>query len=111
MRRILAHNDPNGSFAGWEVSMFIGMTRVLAGIAWVVISLLLWAIPCNLLYLVIEYSGRHSIHIPAGVDFVLSFVPATGMLIILPLTAVLALRGKLPWTGPKNLRDRDEGTF
>jgi hypothetical protein len=73
--------------------------RIFASVAWVIGSMLLWAIPCNLLFFGIEYSERHGVHIPSGVDTALSVVPATGMLIIMPVVAVLALRGKLPWTG------------
>jgi hypothetical protein len=84
--------------------MAMVVMRILAGFAWVVVSLLLWAIPCNLLYFGVEYCDRHGVHIPSEVEFVLNVVLAAGPLTILPLTAVLAMRGKLPWTGPTSHR-------
>ncbi len=78
------------------------ITRILAGIGWVIVSLLLWAIPCNLLYSSILCCDNHGIHIPSEFIFVLNLVLPSGLLILPLLTAVLAIRGKLPLTGPRN---------
>src|SRR5262245_47020447 len=92
----------NQRFAGLGHCRITVTMRILAGIAWVVVSLLLWAIPCYLLYFGIEFLDRQGVRISPEVNFYLRLVPASGVVTILPLTAVLAMRGKLPWTGPRN---------
>ncbi len=74
------------------------ITRILAGTGWVIVSWLLWAMSGNLLDFSVQYCDRHRIRIPFEIDLVLSFVVLSGILIIPPLTAVLAIRGKLPLT-------------
>jgi hypothetical protein len=87
--------------------------RLAAGIAWVVGSLLAWAIPCNLFAFTIDYLVRRGARIPAELYMIYNIVAISGCLCILPFVAVLAIRGKLPWTAswhsvePSAVPDRD----
>ena len=72
--------------------------RLVAGIAWVFGSLLAWAIPCNLFAATIDYLARQGVRIPTGLNVVYTSVAISGLLCIPSLVAVMAIRGKLPWT-------------
>jgi len=72
--------------------------RLLIGIGWVIASLLLWAIPCNLFTMVVhDLAGRGLIRL-TGVDVAYNVVAISGCLIIPATAAVMAMRGKLPET-------------
>ena len=75
------------------------MKRIVAVIAWVIASLLLCSILGNLLLFLNDYLNRNGTPLPLGVANTLGMVPAIGLFVLLPLTALLAIRGKLPWTG------------
>ncbi len=81
--------------------------RGIAIIMWLIASLLIWAIPCNLALFTIEYLERRGIHVPSIVETVYNVVAVLGCLLILPAIAVLGIRGKLPWTGKPPVVPRD----
>ena len=72
--------------------------------------MLLCSILGNLLLFLNDYLNRNGTPLPLGVANTLGMVPAVGLFVLLPLTALLAIRGKLPWTGEResNQTERDQ---
>jgi hypothetical protein len=81
--------------------------RIIAGIGWVIASLVVWAIVCNvvgfsLMYLVNE----RQVSVPAWTTDAYNWIAVGGVVLIPPVVAVLAMRGKLPGTGVRRSRGR-----
>jgi hypothetical protein len=81
--------------------------RIIASIGWVVTSLVVWAIVCNvvgfsLMYLVNE----RQISVPAWTTDAYNWIAVGGLVLIPAFVAVLAMRGKLPGTGLRRAQGR-----
>src|SRR5687767_9152041 len=81
--------------------------RIIAGIGWVVASLVVWAILCNvvgssLMYLVNE----RQVSVPGWPTDAHNWTVVGGVVLIPPAVAILAMRGKLPGTGLRRSQGR-----
>ena len=86
-------------------------TRLIAGIAWVIGGLLvLCVLPGNVFFLGIDYLERNGSRVPDEVLMTYSIVAFAGMAIIPSFFAVMALRGKLPGTRPRDSGDQTNDT-
>jgi hypothetical protein len=79
--------------------MFHSIRRLIVGIAWVIVSyLVLCAVPSWIVYLVREFVLPNDFKVPGEGSDVHLFLAAGALLAVPCVTAVLALRGKLPGT-------------
>lgn len=78
--------------------------RIIAGIAWVIGSLVAWAIVCNVFsFVVFMYLGNErQVKMPDGIDTAYNWTAVAGIVIIPAIVALLAMRSKLPWTGERS---------
>jgi hypothetical protein len=82
--------------------------RIFAGIAWVVGSLVAWAVVCNVLgFVVFMYLGNErGMNLPEWSTDVFNWTSIAGIVLIPPVVAVLAIRAYLPGTGKRAPRSR-----
>lgn len=84
--------------------------RVLAGIGWVVASFVAWGVVCNVVAAVVVYLvNERRVMPPQGADTALVATMLAGVVLIPPAVAVLAMRGRLPWTGQRAATTRVPG--
>jgi hypothetical protein len=72
--------------------------RAVFIVGWLVAALLIWAIPCNLFVFLMDYFAQPGAPISPWITYPYHIIAISGVFILLPIVAVLALRGKLPWT-------------
>jgi uncharacterized membrane protein len=75
--------------------------HIIAGIVWVIGSLVAWAIACNVFgFVVFMYLGNErQVKLPAGIDTWFNWTSDAGIILIPAIVAVLAMRAYLPGTG------------
>ncbi len=73
--------------------------RILAGVGWVVGSVIAWVFVCNVVAIVASYFMRFRGGTGDFFDDVYLLTAFTGFVIVPAFVALLALRAKLPWTG------------
>ncbi len=75
--------------------------RIIAGIAWVVGSLIAWAVVCNLFgFVVFMYlCNERQVRLSGWTTDVYNWTAVAGIVLIPPVVAVLAIRAYLPGTG------------
>ena len=80
--------------------MRVKALHIIAGIAWVIGSLIAWGTACNLFAFVYVYLvNERQVRFPDWIDIVYPAIALGGSLLIPPLVAVLAMRAYLPGTG------------
>lgn len=95
---------------GWRVAgsatdrlyVMQGKARhIIAGIAWVVGSLIAWGVVCNLFgFVVFMYlCNERQVRLPEWTTDVYNWTAVAGAVVIPSVVALLAMRSKLPWTG------------
>jgi hypothetical protein len=77
--------------------------RIIAGIVWVIGSLIAWAVVCNIFAFVvfIYLNNERHVKLPAGIDTVYNWTSIAGGVLIPPIVAVLPIRSYLPGTGER----------
>lgn len=93
-------------FASWrttaklivELSMTSKSLRYFVAIGWAGAGLMIWATPCNMFVYTLESMEQWGVRVPSNVHLVYSVIAFAGIFVIPPWVAVIALRGKLPFT-------------
>src|SRR5688500_7062447 len=76
--------------------------RIIAGIAWVVGSLIAWAVVCNVFFCSVMYlASERQVKCPAWTSDVYNWTAVGGIVLIPAIVAVLAIRAYLPCTGTR----------
>ena len=77
--------------------------RIFAGTAWVVASLVAWAVVCNVFgYVVFMYLGNErGVKLPSWSTDAFNWTTIVGIVLIPAFVAVLAIRAYLPGTGTR----------
>ena len=76
--------------------------RIIAGIAWVVGSLIAWALVCNVFSFSFMYlANERQVKFPAWTSDVYNWTAIGGIVLIPAIVAVLAIRAYLPGTGTR----------
>jgi uncharacterized membrane protein len=77
--------------------------RIIAGIGWVIGSLIIWAIVCNIFSFTIIYlTNERQMHFPEWTSDAYDWTAVGGIVLIPAFVALLAMRAKLPWTRPSS---------
>lgn len=81
--------------------------RIVAGICWVVVSLFVWSLICNFVsnYLILLVNDKN-VHLPIGTDTIYNITAIAVSIAIVVIVPILAMRAKLPWTGPRAMDKR-----
>jgi hypothetical protein len=82
--------------------------HIIAGIAWVLGSLIAWALICNILgFVIFIYLGNErQVKLPAGTDDAFNWASIVGLVLVPAIFAVLAIRACLPGTGARSSKRR-----
>ncbi|HEY8667030.1 MAG TPA: hypothetical protein VIL86_10210 [Tepidisphaeraceae bacterium] len=82
--------------------------RIVAGIAWVVTSLIVWGAACNLFAYVVfmRLGNERMVKLPSHIDTIYNWTTAAGGVLIPTVVTMLALRGKLPGTADRSSKLR-----
>ena len=87
--------------------MRVKALHIIAGIAWVIGSLIAWGTACNLFAFVYAYLvNEQQVRFPDWIDSVYISTAIGGSLLIPPFVAVLAIRAYLPGTGGRGSKLR-----
>ncbi len=74
---------------------FVG---AVVGIGWVVGSFVIWLALWWPIGVYFDYLGQHKQPVDPGVEMLFVFIANSGSILVTAVTAVLAMRGKLPGT-------------
>jgi hypothetical protein len=82
--------------------------HIIAGIGWVIVSLIAWGIVCNVFaFVVFIYLGNErQVKLPSSITTAYNWTSIAGIVLIPAIIAMLAMRSMLPWTGKRPSKHR-----